>query len=118
MEDSILLTVKKMLGFEPDYDAFDEDILVHINSAFMTLRELGVGPKKGFHVTGKDEVWQQFIPNDEMIHAAKQYLYLKVKPVFDPASTSAVNKSMDELCRELEWRLNSLAEEGEAYGSE
>lgn len=113
--DSILNTVKKMLGLEPDYDAFDTDIIVSINSALMTCMQLGVGPAEGFTVTGPNETWDEFIDDpDELIQlqAVKQYVYMHVRRAFDPPDSSHVATALDNSIKELEWRLNVQAKDG------
>ena len=109
-DDSILLTIKKMLGMEMDYCAFDTDIIVFINSAMMTLQQLGVGPEQGFVVTGLNEMWSDFIPSDTMLEGVKSYIFLCVKMVFDPPTSSFVMESMKAQKEELEWRLREQAE--------
>ena len=105
--ESILTSIKKLLGIGEDYDKFDVDIITHINTAFSILRQLGVGPKKGFSISGVDDVWNDFIPEDNaQFQDVKTYIYLKVKLVFDPPLSASVIESMKESIHELEWRLN------------
>lgn len=110
MEDSILLSIKKLLGPMAEYEVFELDIMMHINSAFSVLTQLGVGPSEGFFIKDANDLWSDFIqsPKLEMV---KTYIYLKVKLVFDPPSSSAVLESMNRQISEFEWRLNSAAEE-------
>lgn len=110
MEQSILITIKKMLGITADYTAFDTDIIVFINSAMMTLQQLGVGPLNGFTVTGSDDSWSDFIPADVMLEGVKNYIYLSVKTMFDPPANSFVMEAMKQKMEELEWRLRDQAE--------
>ena len=105
MEPSILITIKKMLGLDQDYDVFDEEIKVHINSVFMYLNQLGVGPDVPFSITGDTEIWPQFTPNGDNANALKTYMYLRVKLIFDPPNTSFVLKAIQDQITELEWRL-------------
>lgn len=110
MEKSILNTIKQMLGPEADVEAFDTDIIVHINSSLMTLQQLGVG-KKNFSITGPEETWNSFIDNEDVnLEAVKTYVYLKTKLVFDPPANSFVVESMERTCKEYEWRLYANAE--------
>lgn len=109
MNENILDSIKKLLGIPEDYTAFDTDILVFINSAMMTLQQLGVGPERGLIVQGT-ELWGDFIPSDTMIEGVKQYIYLCVKMVFDPPTNSFVMAAMKEMKEELEWRLREQAE--------
>lgn len=110
MEESILITIKKMLGLQADYTPFDTDIVVFINSALMTLQQLGVGPNGGFMITGADEEWYQFVPGCTMIEGVKNYIYLCVKMLFDPPASSFVMEAMNKQKEELEWRLREQAE--------
>lgn len=112
MEDSILQTIKALLGPDSDYEVFDSDILIFINAALATLNQLGVGPKDGFKITGFDETWDEFIGDSERLDSVKQYIYLKVKLAFDPPSTSYVLTAYENMCKELEWRLNVAVDPG------
>ena len=110
--DSILVTIKKMLGIDADYDAFDTDIIVHINTAIMILRQLGVGIKAGFVITDESEEWVDLLGNSELYESVKTYIYLRVKSVFDPSTSSAASEASKEMIKELEWRLNSESDYG------
>lgn len=111
--DSILESIKKLLGIDSEYTVFDTDIIIHINSAFMILNQLGVGPKEVFEITGKDETWDSFL-GDRLIDlsAVKSYIYLKVRSMFDPPTNSFAVDAMDRQIKEYEWRLNVQAEKG------
>lgn len=104
--DSILTSIKKLLGIAEEYEHFDSDLIMHINSVFMVLNQLGVGPVEGFSITDKTETWEDFTKNDLMIQSVKSYVYLKVRLLFDPPSSSAVMESINRQISELEWRLN------------
>lgn len=106
LEPSIFKTIKGMLGPDADYDVFDPDILVFINTAISTLTQLGVGPKEGFVVTGEDETWTDLLGDYKDIESTKAYVYMKVRMLFDPPSNSAVMNAYDTACKEYEWRLN------------
>lgn len=108
--NSILTSIKKLLGPEEEYDHFDTDIIIHINSALMVLTQLGVGPSNGFAITDKSAVWTDFVPDIERIEAIKTYIYLKVKLVFDPPQSAAAIESTNKMISELEWRINVAAE--------
>lgn len=108
--DSILTSVKKMLGITEEYDNFDPELVIYINSVFTVLFQLGVGPDEQFHITGKKEVWTDFLPEGD-IEAVKTYVYFKVRLMFDPPSSSFVLESFNKQISELEWRMNVLAEE-------
>lgn len=109
--DSILTSVKKLLGITKEYTQFDQDIIIHINSVFLTLFELGVGPVDGFSITDDTSEWTEYIPdNSLLLNAVKTYMYLKVKMLFDPALTTSVTELMKEQARELEWRMNVMVD--------
>ena len=111
MNDSILVTIKQMLGLTEDYDAFDTDILVDINSVMLTLHQLGIGPEAGFTVTSTEEKWGDLLGTDDvLLKAAQQYIFLKVRLIFDPPSASAHIDTMNKAISELEWRLTLQAE--------
>lgn len=103
---SILDSVKKMLGITPEYEVFDPDIIMHINSALFVLNQLGVGPTAGFKITGPTETWDEFMPESPNIESVKSYVYMKVKMMFDPPLNSSVIEAMNRQIAELEWRLN------------
>ena len=111
--ESILTSIKKLLGIAEEYDQFDPDIIMHINSVFMILTQLGVGPAEGFSIEDDTAVWTDFIQDVKKLESVKTYIYLKVKLVFDPPLSSAVIESMNRLTNELEWRLNVAAESTE-----
>ena len=111
--ESILISIKKLLGITEEYDQFDPDIIMHINSVFMVLTQLGVGPSEGFSIEDDTSVWSDFIQDANKIETIKSYIYLKVKLLFDPPLSSAVIDSTNRLINELEWRLNVAAESTE-----
>ena len=104
--DSILDTIKKMLGISSDYLAFDTDIIVSINSAFMILNQLGGGPTECFSISSKESVWSDFLGTAVNLEAVKTYIYLKVRILFDPPTNSAVLDAMNRMISEHEFRLN------------
>lgn len=108
--ESILTSVKKMLGITEEYEHFDVDLIMHINSVFMILNQLGIGPSKGFSITDKFATWADFIQSGENLESVKTYMYMKVKLLFDPPMSSAVMESMKQMISELEWRLNVQSE--------
>lgn len=116
MDDSILVTVKRSLGIFPESTEFDPDIISCINAVFLTLRQLAVGPEKGFMVTGADETWADFLGDRWDLIAVQTYTYLKVRLAFDPPSTSFVIDSIKNQISELEYRLNLEAEGGGSSG--
>lgn len=116
--ESILTSIKKMLGITEEYEHFDADIIMHINSVFMILNQLGVGPANGFSIKGKEEVWTDFIQENSNVELVKSYMHLKVKLLFDPPLQSAVIEAMNRMINEFEWRLNVTADPGESSEKE
>lgn len=114
MPNSILNSTKKILGIEPDYTAFDQDIMMHINSVFSTLQQLGIGPDIGFAIEDSDSEWVDFFGDDPRLNSVKTYVYLRVRLLFDPPSTSFLLNAMKEQIQEIEWRLN-VHREGESW---
>jgi hypothetical protein len=97
MDESILGTIKEMLGYDPAADTpFDKDLIVHINSAFTRLTALGLGPKTGFSISDSSSVWGDIIPADMNLQNVKTFVYLKVKIIFDPPASSAALETMKE----------------------
>lgn len=109
--NSILKTIRKMMGPDENYEYFDQDLIIHINSAFSRLCQLGVGPEVPFRIHGIDETWDEFI-DDGYQEDVKQYVYLSVKNVFDPPSSTAVMNAYKERIEELEWLLREVARFG------
>ena len=116
--DSILTSIKKMLGIAEEYTPFDVDIILHINSVFMILNQLGVGPSTGFRIEDDSATWSDFTEDKLDVEAVKSYIYLKVRLLFDPPSSSAAIESINRLISELEWRLNVAAELNKSNGEE
>ena len=104
--DSILTSVKKMLGIPEDYEQFDMDIIMHINSVLMILTQLGVGPEEGFAIADKTDEWDDFIGDNVLLELVKSYVYLKVRLIFDPPQSSSVIEAMNRQISEFEWRIN------------
>lgn len=113
MENSILTSTKKILGIADDYTAFDLDIITHINTAFSILTQLGVGPSDGFMIEDKRAKWDDYIEDDLQLNSVRSYVFLKVKQLFDPPTTSYLIDSTEKQIAELEWRLNTHREETE-----
>lgn len=105
MNESILNSIKKLIGLPEDYDHFDVDIMIHINSVLATLNQLGVGPEGGFSITGASETWADFLQDEKVLDSVKSYVYLKVRLTFDPPFSPAVIESFKEMTAEYEWRL-------------
>lgn len=104
--ESILTSIKKMLGVDEAYTHFDPDIIMHINSALNVLQQLGVGPKEGFSIEDKSASWTDFVSDKKTVQMVKSYVYLKVRIIFDPPTTSSVLEAFKEQAAEYEWRLN------------
>jgi hypothetical protein len=113
MEQSILKSTKKILGIAEDYTVFDLDIITHINSAFSTLTQLGVGPVEGFIIEDDAALWTDFIDVDVDFqwNSVKSYVFLRVRMLFDPPQTSYLISASERQIQELEWRLNIHREE-------
>ena len=108
--ESILTSVKKQLGITEECEDFDADIIMHINTVFMILNQIGVGPSECFTIQDKLAIWDDFIPTTQSIEAVKSYMGTKVKLLFDPPSGSGHMEAANRVCNELEWRLNVAAE--------
>lgn len=111
---SILTSIKKDCGIAEDYEHFDADIIMHINSAFSILTQVGVGPSNGFSIQDKSAVWTDFIPDNATLNMYKTYIFLKIKLIFDPPLSSALLNAMERQINEFEWRLNAAADGPEA----
>lgn len=104
--NSILTSTKKLLGLAEEYEDFDADIIIHINSVLTILSQLGVGPKGGFVVMDELATWSDYLGDDENLEFVKSYVYLKVKLLFDPPTSTSVAESINRILGELEWRIN------------
>lgn len=109
--ESILDSIKKLLGIQPEYRAFDEDLIVHINTVFIILNQINIGPEEGFMIVDGSESWDDFIKgiNETMV---KTYIYLKVRLMFDPPTSGVLIDSMNSMISELEWRLYLEGDKG------
>lgn len=112
--ESILTSVKKLLGLTEEYTAFDADLIMHINSVLMILRQMGVGPQEGFGISDATATWSEFCQNRTDIEAVKSYTALKVRLLFDPPQSSSVMDAIKSQISELEWRLYTLCDKEEA----
>ena len=109
--DNILNSVKLAIGYPPEQMAFDNIIIMHINSVFMILAQAGVGPKNGFRITDDSSEWTDFLSSDdENFESVKSYVCLKVRLLFDPPSNTTHMQSLKDMINEFEWRLNIEAE--------
>lgn len=104
--DSILISVKKLLGIAAEYEPFDAEIIAHINSVFSTLNQLGVGPAEGFMIEDEDAIWSDFLPTGTQLECVKTYMGQKVRLIFDPPDRTALLQALEKQVAEWEWRLN------------
>lgn len=110
LDQSILGTIKQMLGLANELTAFDEELIVHINSVFTILNQLDVGSDDGFMITGYDETWSDLTDQVTIATMVKEFIYLKVRMIFDPPASSVVSEAYNQRIAELEWRMNIQAE--------
>lgn len=110
MNESILTSIKKLLGITESYDHFDSDIIMHINTVLFTLNQLGFS---NFAILDKSQTWSDYLKDSKKLEAVKSYIYLKVRLLFDPPSSSAAVDSIKQLVSEYEWRLNVAVDPGE-----
>lgn len=113
MDKSILTSIKKLLGIAESCTDFDADIIMHINTVFLVLNQLGVGPDKVFSIEDSRTTWSKFLKDDTNLEAIKTYIHLKVRLIFDPPLSAAVKEAIQANVNELEWRLNVHAESSE-----
>lgn len=104
MDESILNSVKRIIGIPTDYGAFDPELIMHINAALMVVFQLGVG-SSNFSISGTEETWSDFLGNAENLGIVKPYVAMKTRKAFDPPS-GAVATALNETLAEYEWRLN------------
>ena len=114
METSILDSIKKLLGIPSEATEFDTDILIHINSVFSILTQLGVGPSSGFSIEDSSAEWSDFIGDDSRLSDVKSFVYLKSRLLFDPPASSSAMDAMNRMASELEWRINVSVDPKEA----
>jgi uncharacterized protein Smg (DUF494 family) len=107
---SILTSIKKMLGIGEDYEAFDTDILIHINSVFSTLNQVGFGPENGFQIEDSSATWDDLLGGDPRKNSIKTFVYLKVRLLFDPPATSFAIDAIQQQTKELEFRIYTAEE--------
>lgn len=118
MTDSILKTIAKLLGFNDEYDCFNLDLIVFVNTAFNFLTQLGIGPDEGFRITGVDEVWSDFTNDKILLEMVKSYVYMKVKLSFDPPSSGTVMQAYKDQLQELEYRIYIQANPMDTFETE
>lgn len=108
--ESILDSIKKLIGIQKEYTHFDSDLIMHINTALSVLTQLGIGPTKGFSISDDSAKWKDFIGEDPRLESVKSFIHLKVKLLFDPPMSSAVIESIKRMISELEWRLTVVSD--------
>lgn len=116
--DSILATIKQMLGLTDETDAFNTELVMHINSVFTILNQLHIGSDEGFMITDFSETWEQFVPDVTLATMVREFVYLKVRMIFDPPASSVVADAYNQRIAELEWRMNIQAERLAALAEE
>lgn len=105
--DSILGSVRKMIGgIDEDESPFDRDLIIHINSVFTVVNQLGVGPKDAYSITDDSQTWEDFWGDSEVINMVKSYMYLKTKIIFDPPTSGVLHEALERQITEFEWRLS------------
>lgn len=110
METSILNSTKKILGIDAFYNAFDLDVITHINSAFAVLNSLGVGPNNAFYITDDSDQWSDLGMSNNSLNLVRTYIFLKVRYLFDPPTTSFLLEAVNKQIQEHEWRLMTIRE--------
>lgn len=108
--DSILTSIKEMLGIAKEHNYYDSVLIRHINSVFMILTQMGVGPEEGFIIYDDESVWSDFVSEEENLEAVKSYVYHRVHLAFDPPSSSTLIEATNRIINELEWRLYTASE--------
>lgn len=108
--DSILISIKKLLGIPAEDTSFDADIIIHINTVFSILQQIGVGPRTGFSISDDTATWSEFVSDLSLLEMVKTYVLHKVRMQFDPPSNSTLMKAMENNIAELEWRMNAVVD--------
>lgn len=108
--ESILTSIKKLLGIAESDEHFDQEIVMHINSVLMILTQMGIGPSEGFIIEDDSSLWTDLLSDTTNLEAVRSYIYLKVKQMFDPSASGVVTEAANRMISELEWRLNVNAE--------
>lgn len=111
MDQSILLSIKKLLGIYPEHGAFDTDIIMHINTVFAILYQIGFGDKP-YSICDESSTWSEIIPDASQLEMVKSYVYAKVRSLFDPPTTGAVSTALESTIKELEWRISVSVDPG------
>lgn len=107
---SILISIKKLLGIPEEYTQFDQDIIIHINSVFAVLNQIGFGPIDGFRIEDDTTEWNEYLGEDNNVSMIRDYIYLKVRLLFDPPQSSALMDAINRQIGEFEWRINASSD--------
>ena len=114
VEDSILLSIKKLLGMDPiEFTQYDTDLIIHINTIIEFLNQLGVDIPEGFKINDENTLWSDYLNKPEyndIKDSIKNYIYLRVRLVFDPSTNSSLLNSINDTIKELEWRIRTYIE--------
>lgn len=108
--ESILTSIKKLLGVQADYTHFDMDLVICINSVLAILTQLGVGPTSGFSILDESATWEEFIGSDSRLEMIKSFMHLRVRLLFDPPQNASLADAIDRMAKELEWRIQVAAD--------
>ena len=109
-ENSILRSIKKLLGIDESYAHFDQDLIIHINSVLSILTQLGVGDPNGFFIKDEDATWNDFMKDETKLVPIISYVHMKVRLLFDPPMSSSTMEAMKSMISELEWRINAMVD--------
>lgn len=116
--DSILDSIKKLLGLSPEDDSFDVDVILHINTALSVLTQIGMGPASGFSIADNTTTWNEYVQGDARLNLIKTYVYMKVKQAFDPPTSGTANDALKRQIDEYESRISYLVDPGDAESTE
>lgn len=112
--DSILESVKTVLGIPSEDNFFNDNLIIQINSIFSILRQIGCGPSEGYQITDSSNTWDEFLQNEpEKLQLVKTYLGMRVRQIFDPPANGTVSQALDRQVQEMEWRISTLCDPGE-----
>lgn len=114
--DSILVSIKKLLGIDENDTSFDTEIILHINTVFSQLRQIGFGPEEGYMITGKENIWYEVLSDKKTLEMVKIYIFMKVKIIFDPPQNSSTLETFKQEINHYEWLINSEVE-SKAYNN-
>ena len=116
-QESILNSTKKLLGIFSEVEAFDTELILHINSVLSALVQMGIGPSEGYAITNADNTWSQFLGDDKRLESVKTYVFMRVRLLFDPPSNSSVIQAYENQIKEFEWR-NYIVKDTDRINSE